>query len=120
MILIAVAYVLSSLWQLIMGKVKGGLYFYSTADILTEVFQKCPLSRPLPNVRIMSKPLNLIGYNDNRKDKYAKEYLKTHLLRNIHNVCLYKRYVFIAVEKSDCESRSSLLSHCRYFAGILL
>ena len=83
--------------RLIMGKVKGGLYFYPTADILTEVFQKCSLSRPLPNIRIMSKPLNLIGCNDNRKDKFAKEYLKTHLLRNIHSVCLYKRYAFIAV-----------------------
>ena len=30
-----------------MGKVKLGLYFYLTADILTHVLQKCSMSSPL-------------------------------------------------------------------------
>ena len=85
-VFIAVAHVLSSLWQLIVsidfynGKV--GLYFYSTADILTKVFQKCSLSSPLPNIWILSKPLNLIGCHGNRKDKFTKKILKNHILRS--------------------------------------
>ena len=55
-----------------MGKVKVGLYFYLTADILTKVFQKFSLSSPLPNIQILSKPLNLIGCHGNQKDKFAK------------------------------------------------
>ena len=45
---IVVAHMLSLLWQLkscyilIMGKVKVGLYFYLTADILTKVFRNVP------------------------------------------------------------------------------
>ena len=43
-------FLLPLLWQLsfnrlIMGKVKVGLYFYLTADILTKVLQKCSLSK---------------------------------------------------------------------------
>ena len=57
-----------------MGKVKVGLYFYLTADILTKVFQKCSLSSPLLNIWILSKPLILIGCHGNRKDKFAKKY----------------------------------------------
>ena len=55
-VFIAVAQVLSSLWQLenfqrlIMGKVKIGLYFYFAVDILTKVLQKCSLSSPLQNI----------------------------------------------------------------------
>ena len=64
-VFIAVAHVLLSLWQLIisidLGKVKVGLYFCLTADILMKVFQKCFLSSPLPNIWILSKLLNLIG-----------------------------------------------------------
>ena len=55
---------------LIMGKVKVGLYFYLTADILTKVFQKCSLSSLLPNKWILSKLMNLIGCYGNRKDKF--------------------------------------------------
>ena len=64
-----------------MGKVKVGLYFYLIADIFTKVFQKCFLSSPL-NIRILSKPLNLVGCPGNRKDKFAKKILKNHLLRS--------------------------------------
>ena len=70
--------------RLIMGKVKEGLYFYLTADILTKVFQKCSLSTPLPNVRLLSKPLNLIGYHGNRQDKFAKNYKKKIRSHNRH------------------------------------
>ena len=60
--------------RLIMGKVKVGLYFYLIADILRKVFQKCFLSSPLPKIRILSKPLNLIGCHGNQKDKFTKKY----------------------------------------------
>ena len=63
-----------SFHRLIMEKVKVGLYFYLTADIFTEVFQKCSLSSPLTNIWILSKPLNLIGCYGNRNDKFAKKY----------------------------------------------
>ena len=46
--------------RLTMENIKVGLYFYLTADILTKVLQKCSLSSPLPNIWILSKPLNLI------------------------------------------------------------
>ena len=59
-----------------MGKVKVGLYFYLTADILTKVIQKCSLSSPLPNIWILSKSLNLIGCYGNQKDEFAKKYKK--------------------------------------------
>ena len=61
-----------------MGNVKEGLI----ADMLTKVLQRCPLSSPLPNIRILSKPLNLIGCHGNRKDEFAKKYEKNHLLRS--------------------------------------
>ena len=87
-IFIAIVHVLSLLWQLksfhwlTMGKVKVGLYCYFIVDILTKVLQRCSLSSPLPNIWILSKPLNLLGYHANRKDKCAKKYLKNHLLRS--------------------------------------
>ena len=59
-----------------MGKVKIGIYYCLTADILTKVLQKCSLGSPLPNLPILSKPLNLIGCHDNRKAKFAKKYSK--------------------------------------------
>ena len=80
MFFIAVAHMLSLLWKIkvsidIMGKVKVGLYFYLTADnIMTKVLQKCSLSSPLPNIRILSKLLNLIGCHGNRNAKLAKKY----------------------------------------------
>ena len=43
-----------------MANMKVGLHFYLTAAVLTKVLQKCSLSSPLPNIRILSKPLNLI------------------------------------------------------------
>ena len=68
--------------RLIMGKVKVGLYFYLTVDILTKVFQKCSLSSPLPNRWILPKLLNLIGCHGNRKDKFAKKIFKNLFLRS--------------------------------------
>ena len=85
-----------------MGKVEIGIYCCLTADILTKVLQK----RPLSNVWILSKPLNLIGYHGNRKDKFAKKKkkkiissealrgMKLKLYRNVHNINLYRNYVF--------------------------
>ena len=63
-----------SFHRLKMGKVKVGLYFHLTADILTKVFQKCSLSSSLPNIQILSKLLNLIGCHGNQKDKFSKKY----------------------------------------------
>ena len=57
-----------------MEKMKVGLYCYLIADILTNVLQRCSLSSPLPNIWILSKPLNLIGSHGNQKDKFAKKY----------------------------------------------
>ena len=37
---------------------------------------------PLPNIRILSKPLNSIGCHGNQKDKFAKKILKNHLLQS--------------------------------------
>ena len=99
MFFIAVAQVLSSLWQLkifqrlIMGKVKVGLYFYFAVDILTKVLQKGSLSSPLQNIWILSKPLNLIGCHGNRKAKFAKSIKNSSpqkLCRIVHNISLYK------------------------------
>ena len=53
-----------------------GLDCYLTADILTKVLQRCSLSSLLPNIWILSKPLDLIGCHGYRKDKFAKNYLK--------------------------------------------
>ena len=86
-----------------MGKVEIGIYCYLTADILTKVLQKCSLSSPLPTIWILSKPLNLIGYHGNAK--FEKQYsiifpweairgMKLKLCRNVHNISLYKQFVF--------------------------
>ena len=91
--------------RFVMGKVKVDLYFCLTADILTKVFQKCPLSSPLPNIWILSKPLNLNGCHRNRNAKFAIKYskinsseairgMKLKLYRNVHNISLYKNFVF--------------------------
>ena len=88
-----------------MGKVKVGLYFYLTTDILTKVFQKCSLSRLLPNIWILFKQLYLIGCNGNQNAKFAKKYseifsseairgIKLKFCRTVHNISLYKNYVF--------------------------
>ena len=101
MFLISIAHVLSSLWQLITGKVKVGLYFFLTADILTKVLQKCFLSSPLPNIWILFKLLNLIGCHGNRKAKFLnKNQLRSHkgnkagTLQKCSLDCLYKNNVF--------------------------
>ena len=76
---------------------KIGSYCCLTADILRNV--------PLPNILILSKRLNLIGYHSNQKVRFAKKYskvissegikgMKLKLYRNVHNISLYKRYVF--------------------------
>ena len=56
-----------------MGKVEIGIYFCVTADILTNVLLKCFLSKPLPNIWILSKSLILIGGHGNRKAKFSRE-----------------------------------------------
>ena len=57
-----------------LGKVEIGLYCYLTADILTKVLQKCSLSSPLPNVCIVSEPLNVIDCHGNQKAKFVEKY----------------------------------------------
>ena len=92
------------LW-LIMGKVEISIYCCLTADILTKVLQKYSLSSHLPNIWFLSKPLNLIGYHGNQNFKFAKKYskiisseairgMKLKLHRKVHNISLYKNYVF--------------------------
>ena len=83
MFFIAVAYVLSLLWQLKVqltynGKVKIILYCYLTADILTRVLQKCPLNSSLPNILFLSKPQKF----HTKKKKQKKKKKKNHLLRS--------------------------------------
>ena len=63
-----------------MGKVEIGIYV--TADVLTEILQKCSLSSPLPTVWILSKPLNLIGCHGNWNAKFAIKILKNLLVRS--------------------------------------
>ena len=89
-----------------MGKAKIGLYCYLTADILTNVLQKCSLSSPLLNISFLSNPLNLICCHGNQKAKFAKEKfkiissealkgMKLKLCRTVHNICLHKPWVFM-------------------------
>ena len=61
---------------LIMGKVKIGLYCYLITDILTKFYRNA-----LPNISVLSKPLNLITCHGNRNSKFVKKYSKSHLLR---------------------------------------
>ena len=86
---------------LILVKVEIGIYCYLTEDFLTKVLQKYSWSSPLPNIRILSKPLNLIGCHSNQKAKVVKIHetiisseairgMKLKLCRNVHNICLYK------------------------------
>ena len=80
---------------------KVGLHFYLTAAVLTKILQKCSLSSPLPNIWILSKPLNLIGRHGNRNAKFVEikskpissetiSGMKLELCRNVHNISLYK------------------------------
>ena len=99
---------------LIMGKVKVGIYCYLTADVLTEVLQKWPLSSPLPDILILSKPLNLIGSHGSRKAKFAKKKnkkiisseairgIKLKLCRKVHNISLYKMAFLLSLLISFC------------------
>ena len=80
-----------------------GIYCCLTVDILTKSLQKCSLSSPLPNILILSKLLNLIGYHVNQKVKFAKKYtkiisseaimMKLKLYRNVQNISLYKSFL---------------------------
>ena len=56
-----------------MGKVEIGVYFWVTADILTNVLLKIFWSSPLPTIWILSKSLILIGGHGNRKAKFSRE-----------------------------------------------
>ena len=88
---------------------KVGLYFYLSAESLTNVLQKCSLSSPVPSIWILSKPLNWVGCHGNRKAKFANKFSKTisseairwgggrgggvklKLCRTVNNISLYKR-----------------------------
>ena len=80
---------------------KVGLHFYLTAAVLTKILQKCSLSSPLPNIWILSKPLNLIGRHGNQNAKFVEikskpissetiSGMKLEHCRNVHNISLYK------------------------------
>ena len=49
------------------------------ANILMKIFQKCLLSGPLPNIYLLSKPVNLIGCHGNQKAEFAKNIKKSTL-----------------------------------------
>ena len=90
-----------------MGKVKTGLY------ILTRDLQKCSSSCSLPNISFLSRPLNLIGCHGNRKAKFPKIKIQTHLLTS-HNgnkaETLQKRFVRLACTKMVFITVSCVLS----------
>ena len=65
-----------------MGKVKIGIYFGVTADILSKVLQKCFWISPLPTTSILAKSLIMIGCHGNRKAKVSNKILKNLLLRS--------------------------------------
>ena len=79
-----------------MRKVKTEIYCYLTADILTKVLQKCSFSSPLPNLSILSKPLNLIGCHGNQNDEFVKKISKIIFSEAIRGVklklCTNSRY----------------------------
>ena len=83
-----------------MGKMELGIYCYLIADILTKLLQKCSLTDPLPNILFLLKTLNLIGYHDNQKAKFAgkKIRLKLKLRRIVSNISLY--IIFFAVAQA--------------------
>ena len=56
---------------------KIGFYCSLIAKILTKDFRKCLLSGPLPNIYFLSKPLNLIGCENNQKAKFLKNIKKS-------------------------------------------
>ena len=58
---------------------KIGIYCCFIANILTKVFFKFLMSGPLPNLYILSKPLNLIGCHGNQKAEFAKNVQKSTL-----------------------------------------
>ena len=62
-----------------MGKVKIGIYFCVTADILKKVLQKCFWGNPLPTI---CKVLILFGCHGNLKAKFSKKIFRNLLLRS--------------------------------------
>ena len=64
-----------------MGKVEIGIYFCVTADILTNVLQKCSWSSPLQIIWFLSKSLILIGCHGNLNVKFSEKIFKNLLLR---------------------------------------
>ena len=125
---------------IIREKVETGIYCCLTADIFIKVLQKWCLRSPLPIIRILYKPLNLIGWHGNRKAKFAKKCskifseavrgMKLKLCRNFHNISLYKIVFLLSLLmgfrrfgnlkfpytfNGKSESRPLFVSHCRYF-----
>ena len=91
---------------LILGKVKIGLYCFVTADIFTNILQKCPLNSPLPNISFLSNSLNLIGCHGNQKVKFEKKNskiissevirrIKLKFCKNVHSFSLYNNDAFL-------------------------
>ena len=114
-----------------------------TAEILTNVLQKCSLSSPLPNISFLSKSLNLIGCHGNRKLKFEKKKkykkvisseairgIKLKFYRHVYSISLYKNGVLLPLlmrfccygnlkfpltYKGETENWPLLLCYCRYF-----
>ena len=125
-----------------MGKVKTGLYYYLTADILTKVLQKCSFSSPLTCISFFSNPLSLIGCHGDQKAKLANNIkkssisseairgIKLKLCRTVHNISLYNCVILLPLLMYFCcydnlkcplayngksENWHLLLFHCKYF-----
>ena len=62
-----------SFYRLIMGQLEIGIYCFSIADIYLEMFVEWSSA----NLYILSKPLNLIGWHENHKTKFAKNIQKS-------------------------------------------
>ena len=94
-----------------MGKMKIGIYWYFTADILIKVFQKYFLSGPLPNIYFFFKPLNLIGCHGNQKAKFLKNIY-------IHNSKNQFPRSYIGVKLNLCRSPRTF-SHYKIVVHLL-
>ena len=77
---------------------------WNTAEIMTEVLQKCFLSSPLPNISFLSKHLNLIGCHGNRKAIFENKYSKIISSEAVWGTKLnfVEMFIALAFTKQNC------------------
>ena len=123
-----------------MGKVKVGLYCYLIADFLIKILQRCSMSSPLPNIFCPNRWILLVAMATERinsqkiKKKSSPQKSKGGWSWNFAEmfitlastkivfllpllICFhfYGNWKFPLTYNEKSESRSLLLSHCRYF-----